>query len=79
MEEISKAIKNLFREKINLVITLLILIFSFNIYEYVQSINNFVRIRKKIDHRYFNITKTIEDIYNIEINTLNGEIKKYRN
>lgn len=79
MEEISKAIKNLFREKINLVITLLILIFSFNIYEYVQSINNYVRIRKKIDHRYFNITKTIEDIYNIEINTLNGEIKKYRN
>ena len=32
-------------------------------------------IKKKLDHRYFNLTKSIEEIHNVKINTLNGEIK----
>ena len=27
---------------------------------------------KKIDHRYFNLTRSLEDIHNVRIDTLNG-------
>ena len=66
--ELSVSIKTLFREKINIVIILLIAIFSFNIFAYNQ-------IKKKIDHRYFNTTTSLEEIHNIKINTLNVELK----
>ena len=66
--QISTGIKSFFREKINIVIFLLILIFTFNIYGYIK-------IKKKIDHRYFNTTTTLEEIYNVKVNTLNGELK----
>ncbi len=66
--QISTGIKSFFREKINIVIFLLILIFTFNIY-------GFIKIKKKIDHRYFNTTTTLEEIYNVKVNTLNGELK----
>lgn len=69
--ELSVGLKNLFREKINLVIFLLILILAFNVYAYTK-------IKKKIDHRYFNNTTTIEELFDVKVNTLNGEIK-YKN
>lgn len=78
MEEFTKIIKNLFREKINIVITLLVILFALNFYEFIFNNINYTKIRKKIDHRYFNTTKTLEDIYNIEINTYNGELKRIR-
>lgn len=76
MEEFTKIIKNLFREKINLVILLLIAILSLNIYAFVFETNNFDRVRKKIDHRYFNTTRSLEQIHNVEIDTYKGELKK---
>nr|DAT89601.1 MAG TPA: hypothetical protein [Caudoviricetes sp.] len=78
MEEFTKIIKNLFREKINIVIALLVSILALNIYQIVVESNNCVKIRKRIDYRYFNSTKTLEELNNVEINTYNGEIKKYR-
>lgn len=30
---------------------------------------------KRINHRYFCITKTLSDVFNIKINTANGEVK----
>ncbi len=63
--ELSAGLKNLLREKINIVIFLLILILAFNVYA-------FIKIKKKIDHRYFNLTTTIEEIFDVKINTLNG-------
>lgn len=68
MLELSVGLKNLFREKINIVITLLILILAFNAY-------SFTKLKKKIDHRYFNTTTTIEELFDVKINTLNGELK----
>ncbi len=68
MEEFTKNIKNLFREKINIVIILLLIVLGLNIYGHIK-------LRKKIDHRYYNITKSIEDIHQVEINTYNGELK----
>lgn len=78
MEEFTKIIKNLFREKINIVIFLLIAILSLNIYEFAFNLENYTRIRKKIDHRYFNITRSLEDIHNVEIDTYKGEVKPSR-
>lgn len=31
-------------------------------------------IKRKIDHRYFNLTNSLEDIHNVEIETLHGRI-----
>lgn len=67
--ELSIGIKNLFREKINIVIFLLILILCFNVYGYIK-------IKKKIDHRYFNTTTTLEQLYDVKINTYNGDLKQ---
>ena len=67
--ELTIGLKNIFREKINLIILLLFLILIFNLYA-------FVKIKNKIDHRYFNTTTTIEEIFDVKINTLNGEIKQ---
>ena len=32
-------------------------------------------IKKKLDHRYFNTTRTLEGIHGVKVNTLNGELK----
>ena len=78
MEEFTKIIKNLFREKINIVIALLVLILAINVYQIIHESNNYTKLRKRVDYRYFNSTKTLEELNNVEINTYNGEIKKYR-
>lgn len=75
MEEFTKIIKNLFREKINIVIALLVTILAVNIFEFKYNTDNYIKINKKVDFRYFNLNRSLEDIHNIEINTLNGEIK----
>lgn len=68
VEELCTRIQNFLREKINLVIFLLILTLGFNVY-------GFIKIKKKIDHRYFNTTTTIEQVHNVDVNTYNGELK----
>lgn len=78
MEEFTKIIKNLFREKINFVILLLAAILSLNIYSFIFEAGNFEKIRKKVDHRYFNTTRSLEQIHNVKINTFDGELKPIR-
>ncbi len=75
MEEFTKTIKNLFREKINVVIVLLSAILSLNIYQFVFDASNFSRVRSKVDYRYFNITRSLECLHNAQIDTYNGEVK----
>lgn len=79
MEEFTKIIKNLFREKINIVILLLIAIIGLNAYQIIDNKINYTKIRKRIDFRYFNLTKSMEDIHFIEIDTKTGEKKTSRN
>lgn len=33
-------------------------------------------LKNKIDHRYFNLSRTLEEIHEVKINTKNGELKK---
>lgn len=37
--------------------------------------NNTIILKKKVDHRYFNTTRTLEGIHGVKVNTLNGELK----
>ena len=76
MEDIAKTLKNLFREKINIVILLLITTLVVNCVMFICLSASLTKIRKKIDHRYFNITTTLEEIHQVEVNTYNGELKR---
>lgn len=68
MIKLHTELSRVFEDKINIVILLLVVNLIFSGYA-------FVKIKKKIDHRYFNTVNTIEQIYDVRINTLNGELK----
>lgn len=43
----------------------------------ITSISNSLAIKKterNVDFRYFNQTRTLETLYNVDINTLNGDV-----
>ena len=61
-------LSRLMEDKINIVILLLLVNLIFTNYSYT-------RIKKKIDHRYFNNVNTIQQIYDVKIDTLNGDLK----
>lgn len=81
--ELSVGLKKMFREKINIVIFLVILALGFNIYSYFDIkgliADSTTLIKKKVDHRYFNTTTTLEQIHNVDVNTYNGELKQKAN
>lgn len=77
-EELFKNLKGLYRDKSNY---LIVLMYALIVMLFVTILLNafyFVKLNKKIDHRYFNITNTLEEIYNVKINTYDGSIKNYR-
>ena len=41
---------------------------------YTNILKNLSEIEKKVDYRYFNLTKSLEDIYNVEIDTYKGRV-----
>lgn len=43
---------------------------------YNQLINSDNKIEKKIDYRYFNITKSLEEIHSVKIITKDGKLEK---
>ena len=43
---------------------------------YISLENSIIKTQKKVDYRYFNLTRSLEDIHNIKIDTQSGEIKK---
>lgn len=75
MEELVRNMKRVFREKFNIIILLLLMLLILNICELKYYSDNFTKVNKKIEHRYFNITHSLQDIHGVKINTLNGEIK----
>ncbi len=38
--------------------------------------NDIAKSRKRTDYRYFNLTRSLEDIYNVRIDTKTGELKR---
>ncbi len=79
MLQLMAGLKNLLRDKLNLIVILLIANLIGNVYYYhkinTNIDNSTIDINKKIDHRYFNTTKSLEQIHSVEINTLHGELK----
>lgn len=57
--------------------TLILLIAFMARQEYTnQAINeNITNVNKKIDFRYFNLSRSLQDIHNIEIDTKDGRIR----
>ena len=62
-------------KKINILTIITSLCFILVFIQQIYIFNNITTLKKKIDHRYFNITNSLEDIHNVEIETLNGRVK----
>ena len=74
--------------KTSIVFFILLIIFSFFIHFEIRSLKNEIKkgnaeimeaitkVNNKVDFRYFNTTRSLEDIYNLKIDTKTGEIKK---
>lgn len=62
-------------KKINILTIITSLCFILVFIQQICIFNNITTLKKKIDHRYFNITNSLEDIHNVEIETLNGRVK----
>ena len=82
--------KNFMMNEVNrlfVVIVILFLIFGTVVHCEIQSLKTYTaentreiqelinKTNKKIDDRYFNTTKSLEEIHNVKINSKTGEIK----
>ena len=67
--------KRFLKNKINFIIIIGICILINQFILMGLLVNGTSNIIKKINHRYFNIVKTIEDIHKVNIDTLDGSIK----
>ena len=89
VRENATEIRNFLRKENNFITILLILTLGFNIYNHIstnkklQQIHsefshvseNFVLVKKKIDHRYFNTKTSLEQIHHVRIDTYDGQLK----
>lgn len=61
--ELNTELRKMFRDKLNFVILLLVILLGVNVYGYIS----------------LNTTKTLEELNNVDIDTHNGELKvKYK-
>lgn len=42
-------------------------------------ISEIQKVKKRVDYRYFNNTRSIEELFDVKINTINGELKQNSN
>ena len=89
LANLEKRARNFFTNALNIVLIVCVVNAVFSVLAYRQALVNkeeihkieeraelsHVAIKKKIDHRYFNLTKSAEEIHRVRINTLNGELK----
>lgn len=70
--------KRYFKSRIGKLYILLYIILALNLSFTIFCVHHFAKIEKKIDHRYFNTTRTLEDIHGVNINTFDGKIIEHR-
>lgn len=89
LANLEKRAREYFSNVLNIVLLVCIANTVFSVLAFCQSIENKKEmikieksaenshnlIKKKIDHRYFNLTTTLSEIHDTKINTLNGELK----
>ena len=80
---IANDVKSFLDDKINrltVFVVVMCVIFGFGFYNINNKINtvnsNVIQCTKKVHFRYFNLTRSLEDIYNVEIDTHTGRIQK---
>lgn len=90
LANLEKRASNFFKNLLNVVLLICLINTGFSVFIYLQTVEINKAIlkieqtekdlqiltKKKIDHRYFNLTKSLEEIHGIKINTKNGELKK---
>lgn len=69
-------VKRFLMNKINIIIMLSVCILISQLIIISNQINNTKTVTKKIDHRYFNATNSLEDIHHVNINTLDGSVRR---
>mgnify|MGYP006873184500 CR=1 FL=1 len=69
-------LKRFLKDKSNLTLIVIIFVFILQLILGYFIFNDSSAIKKKIDHRYFCVTTSLEDIHDVHINTLNGAIRK---
>ena len=63
------------KDKSNLTILFVLLVFVSQLIMGYFIFTDSVAVKKKIDHRYFCITTSLEDIHDVHINTLDGSVR----
>lgn len=90
MLELHAALKNFFSEKMNRITLLLIISICLNIYTNISSTklttqkfdelikitnNQTETLKNKTDHRFFCLTTTLKQIYDVDVDTKTGALK----
>lgn len=68
--------KRFLKDRTNMSILLIICVFALQIFNTGLQCYNTNKLCKKIDHRYFNTTNSLENIHNVNINTRDGSIRR---
>lgn len=67
-------VKRFVKNKLNIIYLLQIVSIFLIGFMIIMTSNAIKSAEKKIDFRYFNITRTIEDIHNVDIDTKTGKV-----
>ena len=60
-----------------LILALLVFSIYYQVNSYNQIMSRVGKVEKKVDFRYFNTTRSLEDIHGVEINTKNGKLERW--
>lgn len=72
--QIEHAIKSYFADGINRLTTAVIVLSCIMTVGFYKTHTAIIKCEKKTDFRYFNTTRSLEDIYSVRINTKDGTI-----
>ncbi|DAB01942.1 TPA: hypothetical protein CPT96_03290 [Candidatus Gastranaerophilales bacterium HUM_10] len=69
-------VQNFMEDKTNKTIILLLLLILMQGIGFYRLETKVVKCEKKTDFRYFNLTRSLEDIHNVKIDTYRGRVEK---
>lgn len=71
---VEQSLRSFFKDKVNTLITLNVTGFLIIVVMFSYNFSQLDRIKRKVDHRYFNITNSLQDIHSVEIDTYKGRV-----
>lgn len=73
---VEEGLRSFFKDKINTLISINIVGFLILFVMFSYNFGQIDKVKRKIDHRYFNITNSLQDIHSVEIDTYKGRVVK---